>query len=170
MNNVSENTIITQNLTLHAITEADNDNMIDLLMSDKINKSYLLPDYESREAAQKMAERFIEMCKSKDRFVYGIYLNDTLIGWINDCGIENGSIELGYVISPKHWNNGYATQALTASIEELKKRGYEKVICGHFEDNPASGRVMQKSGMHRIDRAEEIEYRGKVHKILYYEV
>ena len=48
--------------------------------------------------------------------------------------------------------------------------GFDCVRTGYFEENTASGRVMQKCGMHKIDLEEEIEYRGISHHCLYYEI
>ena len=45
--------------------------------------------------------------------------------------------------------------------------GYSRVIAGHFEENPASRRVMEKCGMGPMDREENIEYRGVPHRCLY---
>ena len=44
------------------------------------------------------------------------------------------------------------------------------VKAGAFEENLASMRVMEKSGMHRIQQEDTIEYRGKVHRCFNYEI
>ena len=44
----------------------------------------------------------------------------------------------------------------------------DRLSSTYFEENPASGRVMEKSGMKKIEYTDTIEYRGKVHKCLYY--
>ena len=77
-------------------------------------------------------------------------------------------IELGYLIDPKHHNNGYMTESLKAVIEDLVKRGYKVIECAHFKDNIASARVMQKAGMKKIEKVEEITYRGQIHEYIYY--
>ena len=46
----------------------------------------------------------------------------------------------------------------------------EAVRASFFEENPASGRVMEKSGMHRIAYTEDITYRGAVHPCIYCEI
>jgi len=74
------------------------------------------------------------------------------------------------VIHPDYQNRGFATEALTASIQELFRLGYSRVRAGYFAENPASGRVMEKSGMHPISKMDTIEYRGNVHRCLYYEI
>ncbi len=44
------------------------------------------------------------------------------------------------------------------------------VKTGAFTENIASIRVMEKCGMRRFDETEEIEYRGKNHTCVYYEI
>lgn len=56
--------------------------------------------------------------------------------------------ELGYAYGKKHWGKGIATEATKAVIEfAFSVKGLHKVYARHFASNPASGRVMQKSGM-----------------------
>ena len=74
------------------------------------------------------------------------------------------------MIHPDCHNRGYMTRALKAAIEELFALNYRKVVCGAFEGNKASQRVMEKAGMTKIDFTEIIAYRGKQHLCVYYEM
>jgi len=63
-----------------------------------------------------------------------------------DC--DNRCGEVGYSIARDCWNQGYATEALTA----LLHYGFDTLRLNRIEamfetDNPASGRVMEKCGM-----------------------
>ena len=87
----------------------------------------------------------------------------------DDVEITETSIELGYVIHPAHHNCGFATEALQACIQALHTMGFETVRTGAFEENPASIRVMEKSGMTRLAETEIIPYRGKDHLCVYFE-
>lgn len=78
-------------------------------------------------------------------------------------------IELGYVIHPAYQGKGYATEMLNAVLLDLKELGYIKVLAGAFEENIASIRVMEKCGMEKTDREEDIAYRGRKHHCVYYE-
>lgn len=59
----------------------------------------------------------------------------------------DGEIELGYWISRPHWGLGYATEAARAVVG-IARDGLRlsKLQAGHFLDNPASGRVLEKIG------------------------
>ena len=137
---------------------------------DVVNKTYMLPDFESREAAVNLFNRLMKMSESEDRFVMGISLDRKIIGMINEVDRGEDFVEVGYAINPAYKNQGFATMALTSSIKELKRIGYKRVLAGYFEENVASSRVMEKSGMKKIDQSDEIEYRGKTHKCFYYEI
>ncbi len=70
-----------------------------------------------------------------------------LVGVAGLDRMPDGGTELGYWIARPHWNRGYAAEAgremLRIAREEL---GLSRVVAGHFTDNPASGRVLEKLG------------------------
>ena len=153
---------------LRPIGENDRERMLDILTSDQVNKTYMLPDFEHREDALPQFHRLMTMSQNSNKYVRAIALEDGLIGFLNQVEVEDGSIELGYVIHPDFQGNGYMTQALNLAIEELFQMEYRQVITGAFTENTASIRVMEKSGMTRMDKIDEIDYRGKTHTCIYY--
>lgn len=160
--------INTERLCLQSIREQDQEDAIELLTNDEISKTYMLPEFQSRDEAISLFERLKQLSASENHFLYGIYLNDKMIGFINDVEMDQDEIELGYVIHPRYKGKGYATEVLKKSIEILFQLGYSVVKAGAFEENPASMRVMEKSGMTRTDQEEMIAYRGKNHRCIYY--
>ena len=55
---------------------------------------------------------------------------------------------IGYIINKKYWNQGLTTEANRAVIElAFEQIGMNKLTALHDKDNPASGKVMEKSGM-----------------------
>lgn len=160
--------IKTERLILNMLSDKDAEAALDLLTNDIIKKTYMLPDFEKRADAIPLFQRLMAFSQGSDRFLRGIYLNDYLIGYINEVEKDDQFIELGYVLHPKYHNQGYMTEALAATFEPLFKKGFNEVICGAFEGNKASLRVMQKAGMKLLERTDDIEYRGKVHRCIYY--
>ncbi len=68
------------------------------------------------------------------------------IGIGNDQKNKNG--ELGYWIDEQCWRNGYATEATKAIIDYVfNVKGFHRVFARHYKSNPASGKVMIKTGM-----------------------
>ena len=159
--------IRTERLELRPIVEGDREAMCALLTDDIIKQTYMLPDFPDADALERMFLRLCVLSEDESRFVAGIALNGGLIGFMNDVGMENGCIELGYVIHPAHHNCGYATEALRAAIGALFEKGFVRVEAGAFEGNTASLRVMEKCGMEKIDKTEPIEYRGKIYRCVY---
>lgn len=155
-------------VTLRSIVPEDRELMLDILTNDTVKLTYMLPDFANRDAALPLFRRLNELSRDESRYVRGICLEDCLIGFLNDVEIQDGSIELGYVIHPDFQGKGYMTNALRDAMDELFSIGYHEIICGAFEENAASIRVMVKAGMHKLDKSDDIEYRGIAHRCVYY--
>lgn len=55
--------------------------------------------------------------------------------------------ETGYWIGREFWGRGYATEALEGAMVWASRRWRRRaLVSGHFTDNPASGRVLEKAG------------------------
>lgn len=164
--------IETERLTIKPYALEDVDGLVDLLINPEITKTFMVPKFESLEQAEKLAKKLIVFSQENDtkHLEYGIYLDEKLIGFVNDCGIEDEEIEIGYVIHPDYQGQGYATEAVRAIICELREMGFHKVTAGFFEENTASRRVMEKSGMQQTNVTDEEEYRGEHHICCYCEI
>lgn len=160
--------IRTKRLILKPITEADQEAALNLLTNDIVKQTYMLPDFEKREDAIPLFRRLMDLSNGTTRYLRGIFLQDHLIGYLNEVEKEGKSMEVGYLIHPDYHGKGYMTEALVAFIKDLFSLGLEEVIAGAFEGNDASLRVMQKAGMTLLDKSDELEYRGKVHRCIYY--
>lgn len=64
----------------------------------------------------------------------------------------NGAVEIGYWIARAHWGHGYAYEAGRQLIEIARTLGLPRLEAGHFVDNPASGRVLEKLGFRPTGR------------------
>lgn len=82
------------------------------------------------------------------RFLITRARDAALIGCIGVDPVEGeaDAVELGYWIARQHWGQGYATEAGRAVLEIARTLGHCRVVAGHFLDNPASGRVLEKLG------------------------
>ena len=72
---------------------------------------------------------------------------------IGSCGLHrrhSGAAELGYWIARAHWGRGFATEAGAALIDIARALDLRSLEAGHFIDNPASGRVLEKLGFRSI--------------------
>ena len=162
--------IKTKRLLLRLFHEEDRQEMVGILCNEEIKKTYMIPDFTDKRDAEALFERIMNFSRSDNHFVYGICFDNKLIGFVNDCEIKDSTVEIGYVIIPDYQNKGFATEAVQCCIDELWRIGFEHIRAGFFEENIASGRVMQKCGMHKMDLEEDIEYKGISHHCLYYEI
>ena len=82
---------------------------------------------------------------------------------IGVCGLAetDGATELGYWISRPYWGLGYASEAAKAIVDIAKAIGHERLIAGHFTDNPASGRVLCKIGFRPTGRTDQRRINGR---------
>ena len=70
-----------------------------------------------------------------------------LVGGIGFQRHDDGDVEFGYWIARTHWGRGFASEAGRAIIAAAKDSlRVERLHAGHFLDNPASGRVLEKLG------------------------
>ncbi len=163
-----QNEIRTRRLILRPLEDGDRDALIRMAKDNRIRQTYMLPDFASSEQEDAFFWRIKDISRSDEHFLYGISLKGVLIGMINDCMMDGTEAELGYFISPEYWEHGYASEALLALITELFRLGYRRVMTGYFEGNEASRRVMEKCGMHPLDKEEQVAYRGREYRCFYY--
>jgi RimJ/RimL family protein N-acetyltransferase len=161
-------TLATARLTLGPITEAEEAQLLRILTSEEIAETYMLPEFGSEAEAIPLARRLQALSVSPEHILYGIYLEGSLIGFINDVMQDGDAIEMGYVIHPDHKGNGYATEAFAAVIGHLLSMGFREIRAGAFEGNRASMRVMEKCCLTPTGQTEEIPYRGQLRRCVCY--
>ena len=90
-------------------------------------------------------------------YSFGIRLkkHNRLVG---SCGMmnDNGKVQFGYVISPTHWNQGYATEVCRKLMQVIRgEHEIYRVSTFVDADNIASIKVLQKSGLVEEARLEK---------------
>lgn len=69
-----------------------------------------------------------------------------LLGFVK-ISSEGDAFDLGYAFHRDAWGHGYATEVALALIKEARRAGFPYLTATHDEQNPASGRVMERCGM-----------------------
>ncbi|HVV34527.1 MAG TPA: GNAT family N-acetyltransferase [Vitreimonas sp.] len=88
-------------------------------------------------------------------FVFAAVLpGEGLIGVIGADQRTKGEYEIGYWFGRPYWGLGYGTEAVGAFVAEARRLG--PLAAGHFVDNPASGRLLNKVGF---------EYTGEIKRM-----
>ena len=154
-------------MKLRAFQESDWPRLAMLATSSEVNKTYMLPDFESPEKARPLFDRLAAMSKDETRYVRAMEENGEFVGFCNDVERDGDAVEIGYAMCPDIWGRGYCTAALKLAIADLFGMDFNQVVAGAFVENPASLRVMEKAGMTPIEKVDEIEYRGRTHTCVY---
>jgi len=147
--------LTTERLILSRPVEGDMQHIIHYLDSDKIysestaNIPYPYKEADAEFLIHKVVDKGFE---NETDFVFAIRNKENglimgLIG-IHHWDKANQKAEIGYWLGKEFWNKGYVTEAMA----EVLAFGFEvlnlnKMFANFFPHNPASGRVMEKSGM-----------------------
>ena len=167
--------IETEHLLLRPVTLDDAEAMF-AYASDKDNTRYTFPTNQSLEETKNNIAQFY-LSNPLGRWGIELKSNGKFIGTIDLHKIDPAlkKAVIGYIINKKYWNQGLTTEANRAVIElAFEKIGMNKLTALHDKDNPASGKVMEKSGMsfsHEepyacMDQHEEGRIVTRVHYVL----
>lgn len=133
-------------ITLKIFTIADLDDFMEWAADDKVTKYLLWNSYISRSDGEGFFRNVIE----KHPWFKAICFGKKVIGSIT---LEQGKdvysckAELGYVISRKYWNKGFATQAIKSAIQiGFKDLDIERIEAFVDPANIASQRVLERNG------------------------
>ena len=146
-------TIQTQRLILRSLTIADAPEVQRLASDRDIAATTLsIPHPYEDGMAEAWIETHPEAYEKGKAVFFAITLRDNgiLCGAIG-LGIdkENNNAELGYWVGKPYWGKGYCTEAAKAIVQYgFETLGLHRIHAAHFARNLASGRVMQKIGMH----------------------
>ncbi len=113
-----------------------------------------IPHPYSEQQARDWISSHAEACAQGKGIVFGIELTRTkqLIGTVGlrEIDQEHSQAEMGIWIGTDWWGNGYATEATKRVIRYgFEELGLNRIYAHHMVRNPASGRVLEKSGMQR---------------------
>lgn len=86
---------------------------------------------------------------------------------------DDSQREIGYVLSPEHWGQGFVPEA----TNEMIRHGFEdlhlkRIWCGHFDFNLQSKRVVEKCGfVYKFTKSTELSrLDGRTVDSLFYEL
>lgn len=107
-----------------------------------------------KETGQPMEQReqsdaCIDSAESRERKTEGHVIGAMGYGASCDCKLptRDGEPIVGYWVAKPYWNKGYCTEALQLMLDYIRNNtSLTSLLCGHFVDNLASGRVMEKCG------------------------
>lgn len=145
----------TKRLELKAIKPGDSKLLFDLYASDPIATKYMsfkcATNVAETEAVIEPAARYFLGESAKLRsFIWIIFLKTSgqPMGTVGFGPEGEFALGGGYILNPKFWGNGYATEAWSCIVEWAKTQvGVFRITASHHPDNTASGKVLAKAGM-----------------------
>ncbi|MGD9605129.1 MAG: GNAT family N-acetyltransferase [Bacilli bacterium] len=157
MNFTGTITIETKRLRLRRITLADATPMFhNWANDDQVTRYLTWNSHQSVENTQEVIRFWIEQYASSFFFHWAIVYFPTheLVGTISLFKIdqETKTGEIGYCLSKKFWNRGIMTEAVHAVLDfAFNTVGFKEIEAKHYLENPASGRVMEKNKMVKME-------------------
>ena len=153
MDKIGTKRIETERLILRRFTVEDADAMYRNWASDPLVTKYLTwPPHATVEDTRALLADWVTKYDDGGYFNWAIERKG--VGLIGSIGVvslseEIGAAELGYCIGVPWWGEGLMTEAVKALLDFLfDEVGVNRVTAKHDVENPRSGRVMTKAGMH----------------------
>jgi RimJ/RimL family protein N-acetyltransferase len=135
-------------LKLRKYNLRDLDRHLELFLMNDIYKKI---NEKIRQQEKKWLEKAIKNYEKRQPnfYVLAITLDNKLIGNLiaEKIDYKNKTLEIGFWIGKRYWGKGYTTTALKSFLKKIIKKFKPRIILAHHKtNNPASGRVLEKTG------------------------
>ncbi len=130
---------------LRKLTVEDYPAMREIYMNPRVGFPAAVGAIETEEKMRRLAAALI-LAEN-----YAIELEGKVVGVVGYAqtrpwmGEELAAV-IGYAMHEDFWGRGICTKAVQALSEQVLDEGYDAVYADCFTDNPASARVLEKSG------------------------
>lgn len=135
-----------------------------------------LSDYPyplSLEKAKNKLQETIDKNNQGDYYEFSIITDSNFVGLIvlEKPSKDKKTFTLGYAIGRKFWNKGITTEAIKQICDfGFNKLNLDKIQADNDEDNPASGRVLEKNGFKFVKKMKKTRHElNKKVNVLYWE-
>lgn len=141
-----------ERLKFRAIKRSDVDDIYEYSKRPETSQYLLWSPHHSIYATQELIDVILSKYKAGEYNDWAIVLkkSNKMIGTCGFTNIDddNKVIEIGYVLNPDYWGQGYATEAVKTIMSfAFNKLGANRVEAKFIKGNEASLAVMKKVGM-----------------------
>lgn len=157
MNHLGSLVIETEHLYLRPFVLEDAPAMFENWASDSENVRYVTWDpHPNPQVTQASIERWLLHYQEENTYKWAICKKEDPKQVIGDISVvsqdpQKEICEVGYILGKNFWGQGIMTEALKAVLHFLLLEvGFKEVQAKYVSLNPASGRVMEKAGMHYL--------------------
>lgn len=165
----------TDRLILRTWRESDSKDMFEYASSDLVGPNAGWKPHKDENESKEIIKMFIA---NDDVYAIELKSENKVIGGIgihkrtpDDRLKEFTQREIGYVLNPKYWGNGYIPEAVRCVINYgFKEMNLDLIWCAHYDFNEKSKRVNEKCGfIYKFNRNEKLELLdNKEVNVLYY--
>ena len=167
----------TERLILREWRESDSCDLYEYAKSDLVGPNAGWKPHKSEDESKEIIKMFINnndtyaiVLKSENKVIGGIGLHNRKPDE-KLCNLEQR--EIGYVLSPTYWGNGYVPEAVNYLLDyAFNELDLDLIWCGHFDFNNNSKRVNEKCGFkYKFTKDEKLKLLdNKEVKTLYYNI
>ena len=157
MRNLGSIELETKRLFLRRFGLEDAKAMFENWASDSENVRYVTWDpHPNPQVTQASIERWLLHYQEENSYKWAICKKENPKQVIGDISVVSQDphkeiCEVGYILGKNFWGQGIMTEALKAVLHFLLLEvGFKEVQAKYVSLNPASGRVMEKAGMHYL--------------------
>ena len=141
-----------ERLKFRSIKKKDVNDIFEYASDPRTSKFLMWDPHDSLEYTKKFIEIVLSNYKSGEYNDWAIIYkeNQKMIGTCGFTNIdaENSNVEIGYVLNPKYWNMGIATEVVQRVVEfAFENMKVNRVEAKFLFGNDASLAVMEKIGM-----------------------
>lgn len=164
-------TIETKRLILRPLSVEDAEDVFVWTSDERVAK-YMI--YSTHQDILTTKTWLSSLCDLENEYTWG-FVRKSDGKLIGSGGIRYRTDEdrwsFGYNLRYDCWNMGYTTEATLAMMDYVReKHGAMRFVAEHAADNPASGRVIEKCGLHYVRDGEYTSFDGtKTFKAKIYE-
>lgn len=165
----------TERLLLRPFVEQDAENVYrNFGSSEDVYRFLPCNQHQNLAETKKIVHQWVEKYREDGRYYWCIDLKpekQKAIGavYLVNENKEDHSLELGFCLGKKWWNQGIITQAAQMVCEYIQQLGKFDYVWGrHDQLNPASGKVFLYTGF-QFEKSEDMDLKGKQTKtIMFY--
>ena len=167
----------TERLLLRKWEEADLKDLYEYAKCEDVGPNAGWLPHKNEDESKKILNMFIN---SNDTYAIVLKSENKVIGSISmhDKSPDESRSNLkekqvGFVLNPKYWGNGYIPEAVNYIINYLFNELKTDIIwCGHYDFNHKSKRVVEKCGFkYRFMKTERLKLLNNVEvSVLYYNI
>jgi len=172
-------TIETDRLRLRPWTPEDAEDLYEYAQSPLVGPRAGWPPHKNIEESKTIIDMFIREgdvyaieLKAENKVIGGLGLHKRLP---DDKDQEEGQREIGYVLNPDYWGQGYVPEGVRALLDYgFNDLDLRMIWCAHHHDNMNSKRVIEKCGftfqftqestIALLDNKEVVSYFYKIDK------